>query len=413
MGKTVISVENISKHYRLGVIDRKTFGDELHYFLKKLFHRKLDDFVTIGDEGRLGAKGLFKALDNVSFTVEQGDVIGLIGTNGSGKSTLLKVLTRITEPTTGRAILNGRVGSLLEVGTGFHPDLTGRENIYLSGAVLGMHKHEIESKFDEIVEFSGIKDFLDTPVRRYSSGMYVRLGFAVAAHLEPEILLIDEVLAVGDAEFQKKCLAKMDDIAKGGRTIIFFFFNMNAVRELCNKCIWLKDGKVYKQGLSNEVVDDYLRETSTAAGIFPIVAPADPVQVDMMKASFEGEDLIIENKVSSSAMIPVVEVVNIIKTNAGEMLAKANFVNTNVSIKELNGSATVLICFPGLRKLLTNGHYYIDVILNNPYVRTYVSRSKALEIVLDDKQPINNRENNVNNFGVLNISPICTIKNNN
>mgnify|MGYP003498946462 FL=1 len=205
----------------------------------------------------------------------------------------------------------------------------------------------------------------------------------------------------------------MDDIAKGGRTIIFVSHNMNAVRELCNKCIWLKDGKVYKQGLSNEVVDDYLRETSTAAGIFPIVAPADPVQVDMMKASFEGEDLIIENKVSSSAMIPVVEVVNIIKTNAGEMLAKANFVNTNVSIKELNGSATVLICFPGLRKLLTNGHYYIDVILNNPYVRTYVSRSKALEIVLDDKQPINNRENNVNNFGVLNISPICTIKNNN
>ncbi|MBO7299623.1 MAG: ABC transporter ATP-binding protein [Kiritimatiellae bacterium] len=410
MGKTVISVENISKHYRLGVIDRKTFGDEFHYFLKKIFRRKLDDFVKIGDEGRIGAKGLFKALDNVSFTVEQGDVIGLIGTNGSGKSTLLKVLTRITEPTSGKAMLDGRVGSLLEVGTGFHPDLTGRENIYLSGAVLGMHKHEIDDKFDEIVKFSGVENFLDTPVRRYSSGMYVRLGFAVAAHLEPEILLIDEVLAVGDAEFQKKCLSKMNDIAKGGRTIIFVSHNMNAVRELCNKCVWLKDGKVYKQGPSAQIVDDYLRETASGAGVFPIVAPLDPVQIDSMTTSFEGDDLIIENKISSSALVQTVEVVNIIKTNTSEMIAKANFVNTNVAINELNGSATMIVRFPGLKKLLTNGHYYIDVFLNNPYVRTYVSRTKALEFTIDDKQPINSRENNANNFGLLNISPTCEVK---
>ena len=253
MRKTVISVENISKHYRLGVINRKTFGDELHYFFKKLFRRKLDEFVRIGEEGRIGVKGLFKALDNVSFTVNQGDVIGLIGTNGSGKSTLLKVLTRITEPTMGRAILDGRVGSLLEVGTGFHPDLTGRENIYLSGAVLGMHKHEIEAKFNEIVEFSGIADFLDTPVRRYSSGMYVRLGFAVAAHLDPEILLIDEVLAVGDAEFQKKCLAKMDDIAKGGRTIIFVSHNMDDVACVADRVIVMNKGLVALSGTVEEV----------------------------------------------------------------------------------------------------------------------------------------------------------------
>lgn len=410
MRKTVISVENISKHYRLGVINRKTFGDELHYFFKKLFRRKLDEFVRIGEEGRIGVKGLFKALDNVSFTVNQGDVIGLIGTNGSGKSTLLKVLTRITEPTMGRAILDGRVGSLLEVGTGFHPDLTGRENIYLSGAVLGMHKHEIEAKFNEIVEFSGIADFLDTPVRRYSSGMYVRLGFAVAAHLDPEILLIDEVLAVGDAEFQKKCLAKMDDIAKGGRTIIFVSHNMNAVRELCNKCVWLKDGKVYKQGPSEQIVDDYLRETSIASGVFPIIAPCDPVQVDQMHARFDGDDLIVENKVSSNAMIPILEVVNVIRTASGEMLAKANYVNTNVALNNFNGSATMVACFSGFKKQLNNGHYYVDILLNNPHARTYLSRSKVIEFVVDDKPPMNNRDYDINNFGVINCLPTFTIK---
>lgn len=410
MAKTVISVKNISKHYRLGVINRKTFGEELRYFLKKLFRRNLEEFVRVGDEGRVGAKGLFKALDDVSFTVEQGDVIGLIGTNGSGKSTLLKVLTRITEPTKGSAFLDGRVGSLLEVGTGFHPDLTGRENIYLSGAVLGMHKHEIESKFDEIVEFSGIKDFLDTPVRRYSSGMYVRLGFAVAAHLEPEILLIDEVLAVGDAEFQKKCLSKMDDIAKGGRTIIFVSHNMNAVRELCNKCVWLKDGKVYKEGPSAQIVDDYLRETSIAAGVFPIVASCDPVRINMMRTYFDGNDLIVENDVASTGGLAKIEVVNIIRTSSGEMLAKANYVNTNVALMQLEGSATMIARFPDLKKYLNNGHYYIDVLLNNPYVRTYLNRSKVIEFVVDDKPPINNREYDINNFGVINILPNFTIK---
>lgn len=410
MSEKMISVENISKHYRLGVINRKTFGDELHYFLKKLFHRKLDDFVTIGDEGRLGAKGLFKALDNVSFTVEKGDVIGLIGTNGSGKSTLLKVLTRITEPTTGRAILNGRVGSLLEVGTGFHPDLTGRENIYLSGAVLGMHKHEIESKFDEIVEFSGIKDFLDTPVRRYSSGMYVRLGFAVAAHLDPEILLIDEVLAVGDAEFQKKCLAKMDDIAKCGRTIIFVSHNMTAVRELCNKCVWLKDGKVFAQGSSAKIIDEYLRATTLGSGAFPIVAPADPLQVDMVRHYFENDDLVIENDISTRATIPELEIQNIIKTASGEIVAKANHHSTNFIVTQLNGAVTVVARFPGIKKLLNNGRYYVDLNVNNPHIRVMLTRSKVLEILVDDKPALNGQDSNIVNFGLLNIRPTFSKK---
>jgi ABC-type glutathione transport system ATPase component len=284
------------------------------------------------------------------------------------------------------------------------------DSVLVEQELLKLVKHEIDEKFDEIVKFSGIENFLDTPVRRYSSGMYVRLGFAVAAHLEPEILLIDEVLAVGDAEFQKKCLSKMNDIAKGGRTIIFVSHNMNAVRELCNKCVWLKDGKVYKQGPSEQIVDDYLRETAIGAGVFPIVAPLDPLQIDSMTASFEGDDLVIENKISSSALVSTVEVVNIIKTNTSEMIAKANFVNTNVAVNNLNGSATVLVRFPGLKKMLTNGHYYIDAYLNNPYIRTYVSRTKALEFTIDDKKPINSRENSANNFGLLNISPTSEVK---
>ncbi|HXI70567.1 MAG TPA: ABC transporter ATP-binding protein [Verrucomicrobiae bacterium] len=200
----------------------------------------------------------FWALKDVSFEVKRGEVVGIIGRNGAGKSTLLKILSRITEPTTGRVELNGRVASLLEVGTGFHPELTGRENIFLNGAILGMTRAEIRKKFDEIVAFAEVEKFLDTPVKRYSSGMYVRLAFAVAAHLEPEILIVDEVLAVGDAEFQKKCLGKMQDVASGGRTVLFVSHNMAAVRNLCSKGIYLKNGTVRLLGSIDETIDGYL-----------------------------------------------------------------------------------------------------------------------------------------------------------
>jgi lipopolysaccharide transport system ATP-binding protein len=198
------------------------------------------------------------ALRDVSFTVDHGEVVGIIGRNGAGKSTLLKLLSRITEPTYGSAVLRGRVGSLLEVGTGFHPELTGRENIYLSGAILGMKRVEVGSKFDEIAAFSEVEKFLDTPVKRYSSGMYVRLAFAVAAHLEPEILLVDEVLAVGDAAFQRKCLGKMGDVATQGRTVLFVSHNMVAIQNLCQKAILLRDGRIAAQGPSQDVVSAYL-----------------------------------------------------------------------------------------------------------------------------------------------------------
>ena len=204
------------------------------------------------------------ALHDVSFDVQQGEVIGIIGRNGAGKSTLLKVLARITEPTSGRAILNGRVGSLLEVGTGFHPELTGRENLYLSGAILGMRRAEVNRKFDEIVAFAEVERFLDTPVKRYSSGMYVRLAFAVAAHLEPEILLVDEVLAVGDAVFQKKCLGKMGDVATEGRTVLFVSHNLVAIQNLCQRALWVDAGRVGEVGPAGEVVAHYLASTRQA-----------------------------------------------------------------------------------------------------------------------------------------------------
>jgi lipopolysaccharide transport system ATP-binding protein len=200
----------------------------------------------------------FWALKDINFEIHEGDRVGVIGRNGAGKSTLLKVLSRITEPTTGRIIINGRVASLLEVGTGFHPELSGRENVYLNGAILGMSRGEVRQKFDEIVDFAGVEKFLDTPVKRYSSGMYVRLAFAVAAHLDPEILIVDEVLAVGDADFQRKCLGKMESFGKDGRTVLFVSHSMNAVTSLCNKCLLVEKGNIKRQGTPSDVIVDYL-----------------------------------------------------------------------------------------------------------------------------------------------------------
>jgi len=257
MTNTVISVEHLSKSYRLGQIGTGTLTNDLKVWWAKT-RGKPNPLLKIGqsDHGNRDGEELW-ALRDVSFTVEQGEALGIIGRNGAGKSTLLKILSRVTAPTSGRVKVNGRIASLLEVGTGFHPDLTGRENIILNGAILGMSKLEIARKFDEIVAFSEIEQFIDTPVKRYSSGMYVRLAFAVAAHLDPEILVIDEVLAVGDASFQKKCLGKMGDVAKGGRTVMFVSHNLVAVDKLCPTCLWIDTGTLKKKGSTNEVVEQY------------------------------------------------------------------------------------------------------------------------------------------------------------
>jgi lipopolysaccharide transport system ATP-binding protein len=258
----VIKVENLSKQYRLGNVGLGTIGADLNRWYQTSLRGREDPYLKIGEENDRSQKGMSDyvwALKEINFEVNQGEVLGIIGRNGAGKSTLLKILSRTTSPTTGKVKMKGQVASLLEVGTGFHPELTGRENIFLNGAILGMTKREVKSKFDEIVDFAGVERYIDTPVKRYSSGMYVRLAFGVAAHLEPEILVVDEVLAVGDAEFQKKALGKMKDVSgKEGRTVLFVSHNMASIRSLCQKALILKNGQKAFLGDVEEAVSNYI-----------------------------------------------------------------------------------------------------------------------------------------------------------
>jgi len=264
---TAISVNNLGKQYRIGAAETKFRYNMLRDVLVDTFYAPVRlAKALIGRSERRSNQNFVWALKDVSFEVEEGRVLGIVGRNGAGKSTLLKILSRITEPTVGTVTVRGRVGSLLEVGTGFHPELTGRENIYMNGAILGMKRAEIDSKFDEIVEFSEVTQFIDTPVKRYSSGMYLRLAFAVAAHLEPEILVVDEVLAVGDAEFQRKCLGKMGDVAQQGRTVLFVSHNMSAILRLTQEAIVLNKGQMLMRGPTQEAVDFYLSSGQAQAG---------------------------------------------------------------------------------------------------------------------------------------------------
>ncbi len=263
----VIKVENLSKAYQLGEIGTGTVSRDIERWIARI-RGKEDPFLKIGEANDRAVKGnsdVVWSLKDVNFDIQQGDAVGLIGRNGAGKSTLLKILSRVTSPTSGTIKAKGRIASLLEVGTGFHPELTGRENIFLNGAILGMRKREIVRQFDKIVDFAGVERYIDTPVKRYSSGMYVRLAFAVAAHLESEILIVDEVLAVGDAEFQKKCLGKMKDVSSNeGRTVLFVSHNMTSINSLCNECIHIKNGMMAQQGETKNVIDNYLSSETIA-----------------------------------------------------------------------------------------------------------------------------------------------------
>lgn len=277
MSTTVISVENLSKSYRLGVIGTGTFYGDLKRWWA-LQRGRSDPYLKIGESNHGNRDGeMVWALKDINFKVPQGEAIGIIGRNGAGKSTLLKILSQVTAPTSGTVKVKGRMASLLEVGTGFHPELTGRENIFLNGAILGMNRREIARKFDEIVDFSGVEKFIDTPVKRYSSGMYVRLAFAVAAHLEPEILVVDEVLAVGDADFQKRCLGKMESVAHQGRTVLFVSHNMTAVQDLCTTAIWIDKGQILQTGAAHSVIAHYLNRATNSKLVQrwddPLVAP--------------------------------------------------------------------------------------------------------------------------------------------
>lgn len=255
-----IKVENLSKVYQLGEIGTGTLSRDLERYWARMLGKE-DPFLKIGevnDQSTKSKTDIVWSLKDINFEVEQGDAVGIIGRNGAGKSTLLKILSRVTSPTTGSVKIKGRIASLLEVGTGFHPELSGRENVYLNGAILGMRKAEIKRKFDEILDFAGVERYVDTPVKRYSSGMYVRLAFAVAAHLESEILIVDEVLAVGDAEFQKKCLGKMNEVSKGeGRTVLFVSHNMGSVRRLCNNAFLMDNGNIILQASAEKIINYY------------------------------------------------------------------------------------------------------------------------------------------------------------
>jgi lipopolysaccharide transport system ATP-binding protein len=290
-----IKINGLSKIYRLGQIGTGTISRDIDRWFKMRIRGKEDPYLIIGETNERSVKGVSDvvySLRDVNFNVQQGDALGIIGKNGAGKSTLLKIISRVTSPTTGKISIKGRVASLLEIGTGFHPELTGRENIFLNGAILGMRKKEITSKLDEIIDFSGVERYIDTPVKRYSSGMYVRLAFAVAAHLESEILIVDEVLAVGDAEFQKKCLGKMGEVSKGeGRTVLFVSHNMGAIKTLCTKGMYLKNGEVSFEGNSEETITEYLSDSSGQIGI-PIENRTDRIGNGRIKV----KNIIFRNK---------------------------------------------------------------------------------------------------------------------
>ena len=302
---TAIEFNHVGKQYRLGLVSTGTISHDLNRWWQTAILRKEDPYLKIGsvnDRTQKADSDYVWALRDIDFKVEQGDVVGIIGKNGAGKSTLLKLLSKVTGPTVGTIRARGRIASLLEVGTGFHSEMTGRENIFMNGAILGMTKAEITSKLDEIVDFSGCERYLDTPVKRYSSGMMVRLGFAVAAHLDPEILVVDEVLAVGDAEFQKKAIGKMQDVSKGeGRTVLFVSHNMASVRQLCTSGLLLENGQVKLRGTVNDVVDSYLKDNQSR---YTIREGSGAMRFDEYSINKEilsmGEDLEVSMKVTSN-----------------------------------------------------------------------------------------------------------------
>ena len=387
----VISIENLGKSYMIG-----HQGKERHYVLlrdviseagRKLWSRiRHPEYYTHDNIEE------FWALQNINLEVRTGDRLGIIGRNGAGKTTLLKLLSRITNPTAGQIKTRGRVASLLEVGTGFHPELTGRENIYLNGAILGMTRKEIRRKFDEIVDFAGVENFLDTPVKRFSSGMYVRLGFSVAAHLEPEILVVDEVLAVGDAEFQKKCIRKMGDVAKEGRTILFVSHQMQAVSNLCNRAILLQNGKSILDGTANEVISAYLNRVGEVSNQIPITQRRDRQGMGQIRwtdtwvenhnklktgAVISGEpiNIVASFKIYDPSVIPIITVAFGMHNQKGEAITDLTTYSLNKTFQFSSSMSGKIICT--IKRLpLTSGNYTYNLMLrNNNDVQDFIQRA--------------------------------------
>jgi lipopolysaccharide transport system ATP-binding protein len=355
-----IKVENLSKIYQLGEIGTGTISHDLHRWVAKM-RGKEDPFLKIGETNDRTISGgdIVYSLRNLNFEIQQGDAVGIIGRNGAGKSTLLKILSRVTSPTTGKVNIKGRVASLLEVGTGFHPELTGKENIYLNGAILGMRKKEIDRKLDEIIDFSGVERYIDTPVKRYSSGMYVRLAFAVAAHLESEILIVDEVLAVGDAEFQKKCLGKMGEVSKGdGRTVLFVSHNISSILELCNEGIFLLNGEIGLKDGVNNVVKKYVEKGQNNRAEFS-------KHLEYATVNQVNDTIVIEARYNTDIEVDLPVLGFLIKNNFGVPIVASNpfidLVNYTPERKSGQGLVRVTLRNP---KLL-DGNYLVSIWFGN------------------------------------------------
>jgi len=395
---TAIEFNNISKEYRLGLVSTRTLSHDLNRWWKTKILRKEDPYLKIGevnDRTHKGESDYVWALKDINLKVEQGEVLGIIGKNGAGKSTLLKILSRVTSPTTGTIRARGRIASLLEVGTGFHPEMTGRENIYMNGAILGMTKKEIDRKLDEIVDFSGVERYLDTPVKRYSSGMTVRLGFAIAAHLEPEILVVDEVLAVGDAEFQKKAIGKMQDVSRGdGRTVLFVSHNMASIKMLCNKGVLLNDGEISKIGEINEVVSAYLDTNTDITKNFKesITYQAPYIEIDNININGQTSNPIrlthdnniiniyIEGILKSDQMMALE--FRLYDKNQLPLAFYSPFHYTGITpvIKKGKFKINQEIVFP---ETINKGNFYGSLFLTNPGVKYHLTLENALQIVME------------------------------
>lgn len=402
MSDIAIQFDHIGKLYKLGTVGTGTLSHDLNRWWKTVILRQEDPYFRIGttnDRSKKGESDYVWALKDVTFDVQQGDVVGIIGKNGAGKSTLLKLLSRVTSPTTGTIRAQGRIASLLEVGTGFHPEMTGRENIYMNGSIMGMTRHEISYKLDAIVDFAGIERYLDTPVKRYSSGMTVRLGFAVAAFLEPEILVVDEVLAVGDAEFQKKAIGKMQDVSKGeGRTVLFVSHNMAAVKSLCNKGVVLDNGLISFTGTADEAINQYLQSPVLADNqyiIDRIQKKKNGINIfrielnDTEKCSsvvYSGQQTInfmIEGETNEEIRT---DVMLIFKTRNEIPMASLAEGHCLGRIERLPKGRFKIERIIKLPKYISTGDYVIDLYLHHPMVEYQLKAPHCAEIHIDGYQ---------------------------
>jgi lipopolysaccharide transport system ATP-binding protein len=376
MPHVVIKLEDVSKQYRLGNVGTGTLSHDLNRFLAKISGKE-DPTSKVGVSNRLDTvDGRYVwALQNINLEICDGEVLGIVGKNGAGKSTLLKLMSRVTAPTVGNIMIKGRIASLLEVGTGFHPELTGKENIFLNGAILGMTRKEISSKFDEIVEFSGVKKYVNTPVKRYSSGMYVRLAFAVAAHLEPEILIVDEVLAVGDAEFQKKAIGKMQAVSRSGRTVLFVSHNLTAVEQLCTKGILMQNGMIKMEGKVHDITSAYkqmsvdeneLRRSGTRVIEFQEYRMTD-LEGRKIEEVFLGDQFKVVTTAKANEQIDYCDMSLDIRNDSNEFIGHINNADDRFQIRQIPRGDTMTVEVTIKNICFTPATYYISLWLGNSY----------------------------------------------